>query len=352
MPEGEEAPTPPLFRDQSPQSSEAIDEWVEPDVSDESPAYTAAGVESSVEADGTSQLASASLPSLSAKPAGVGAWQEELSERLENYRRRRAHLSGGSDSNKNLEFDFDDSIAPTLPSDGEVVEATAADHPEGFDVELEQDARPGLNPSLGDSLEFERKSGPSRVLDYSDAETAGPVARGPRRPVEIILDPPPRSEDPELAAVPGEWRVAPLGRRFIGGMIDAGVLLFAGGIFALIFWRAGGHLTRTPLNLAVVGFIGVFFVLSYFWTFTALTSTTPGLLWVGIEVRSLNGGQLTPRQALWRTFGYLVSASALLLGFVWAAVDSEGLTWHDRISDTFLVSSDAVPENREAEVED
>jgi hypothetical protein len=48
------------------------------------------------------------------------------------------------------------------------------------------------------------------------------------------------------------------------------------------------------------------------------------------------------RQSFWRAFGYLVSASAFFLGFVWALVDSEGLTWHDRMSDTFLASTDST----------
>jgi uncharacterized RDD family membrane protein YckC len=42
------------------------------------------------------------------------------------------------------------------------------------------------------------------------------------------------------------------------------------------------------------------------------------------------------RESLLRAFGYLVSLSAFLLGFFWALVDGESLTWHDRISGTFL----------------
>ena len=62
---------------------------------------------------------------------------------------------------------------------------------------------------------------------------------------------------------------------------------------------------------------------------------------MGIEVRNLEGRFPTPREAFWRAFGYLVSSAALMLGFVWALVDSEGLTWHDRISGTFLAAAEA-----------
>jgi uncharacterized RDD family membrane protein YckC len=41
-----------------------------------------------------------------------------------------------------------------------------------------------------------------------------------------------------------------------------------------------------------------------------------------------------------------MSISALMIGFLWALVDGEGLTWHDRISGTFL-----TPVNQEAKGE-
>ncbi|MGD1104323.1 MAG: hypothetical protein ABSA59_19915, partial [Terriglobia bacterium] len=44
----------------------------------------------------------------------------------------------------------------------------------------------------------------------------------------------------------------------------------------------------------------------------------------------------TVRESFWRAFGVLVSLSALMLGFVWACVDSDGLTWHDRMSGTVI----------------
>jgi uncharacterized RDD family membrane protein YckC len=146
----------------------------------------------------------------------------------------------------------------------------------------------------------------------------------------------------ELLTLP----VAPMGRRFLAGLADALVLLLAGGLFALIFWRVGGHLTPVTPNLAVLAFIAVIFVWAYFGLFTALTFSTPGLTWMGIEVRNMEGWPPAPRESLLRAFGYLVSLLALMIGFLWALVDSNGLTWHDRISGTFL-----TPVNQEAPLE-
>ena len=43
-----------------------------------------------------------------------------------------------------------------------------------------------------------------------------------------------------------------------------------------------------------------------------------------------------------RSVGYVVSAGAFFMGFVWAWWDEDALTWHDRISHTYLTS----PETR------
>ena len=165
-------------------------------------------------------------------------------------------------------------------------------------------------------------------------------------PLEIVVGPsevdaPAAASQLELPAL----LVAPMGRRFLAGLVDTLVLLLGGGLFALIFWRAGGHLTPVPPNLAIVALIAVIFVCAYFGLFTALTFSTPGLSWMGIEVRNMEGWPPAPRESILRAFGYLVSLSSLMIGFLWALVDSDGLTWHDRISGTFL-----TPVNQEAPV--
>ena len=63
---------------------------------------------------------------------------------------------------------------------------------------------------------------------------------------------------------------------------DALILLLGAGIFAAIYWRAGGHFTPDLINITVAGFISVFFVSVYFGLFIAVTAATPGLLWMGL----------------------------------------------------------------------
>jgi len=284
----------------------------------------------------------------------VRPWREELSERVEDFRRRRARLRGDSDRGATLEFDFKDEehMEAAASVDAEVVE-----HPSGemsLDIELERHIRPDAEAPVLDSLTFDKPGGGAGVFTSTAADAAElplePVAVRPQ-PVEIVMDSQPATEAGEAEAETGALPKAPMGRRFLAGMFDTLVLLVAAGLFALIFWRAGGRMSPQPLNLGVVGFITAFFILAYFGVFTALTFTTPGLLWLGIEVRALDGTYPTAAQAFWRAFGYLVSIGALMLGFVWALVDSDSLTWHDRMSGTFLASADSAVESQKSKVE-
>jgi uncharacterized RDD family membrane protein YckC len=94
-----------------------------------------------------------------------------------------------------------------------------------------------------------------------------------------------------------------------------------------------------PLNIAVLGLVAVILIFAYFGVFTAIASATPGLLWLGCEIRNLRGEHPSLSESLWRAFGVLVSMSALMVGFVWAYVDSENLTWHDRMSGTIITEA-------------
>jgi uncharacterized RDD family membrane protein YckC len=274
-------------------------------------------------------------------------WREELSERVDNFRRRRARLRGDVDRSTNLELDFggEEQAEAGTEIDAEVVEA--ASRQTRLDIELERPTRRGVEATGLDSLSLEGPEGGERAYASAAVDAAElPLEPGAvrRQPIEIVMDSQPAAEAGEIEAV--LLPKAPLGRRFVAGTLDALVLLVAAGLFALIFWRAGGRLSPQPLELGVIGFITSLSIMAYFGVFTALTCTTPGLLWLGIEVRTLDGAYPTATQALWRAFGYLVSTSALMLGFAWALVDSDGLTWHDRMSGTFLALADGAPGSR------
>ena len=269
-------------------------------------------------------------------------WREELSERVESYRQRRARLKKGFDESSSLEFDFH---APDAEAEAPLPSAEAGPKEMGSELDFDLNHSQDLDDSdlPLDVLTFLGRGGGAGVLQQAESELADELPPpSPAAPVEIVLDSSPDLDEERGEAGPISLPLAPMGRRFLGGVLDALVLLASAGLFALIYWRAGGLFAGNPLTFAVAAFIGVVICLAYFGIFTALTSTTPGLLWMGIEVRNLQGNPPTTRQVFWRSFGYLVSTSALLLGFVWALFDSDGLTWHDRMSDTYLASVEGM----------
>jgi len=130
--------------------------------------------------------------------------------------------------------------------------------------------------------------------------------------------------------------VASLAERRLAALLDAAFLLFTfGGILAL-FCALGGRFTLTRLDAAVtVATLGVFYA-QYFMLFTVFGGSTPGMMLRGLRVVAFDGDTPTPRQMLWRSFGYLISAGTFMLGYLWALWDEDHLCWQDRISQTYL----------------
>jgi uncharacterized RDD family membrane protein YckC len=327
-----ESPLPTLEEDLSPPSSSPVI----------SPALTAPGPSEEEEEEETVEPWPGPSAIIPEPPTSEPArpWREELSERVESFRQRRARLKKGFDDSSSLEFDFTHASAAEVGGPSESAEPKLEEEVSELDFELNDSRAPEDAALPLDAFTLEGPGEGSGILQQAESELADELPRpAPAEPVEIILDSLSAPEEEEAGETTSiNLPLAPMGRRFLGGLTDAAVLLVATGLFALIYWRAGGLFAANLLNFAVASFIGVLICLAYFGVFTALTATTPGLLWMGIEVRNLQGNPPTTRQVFWRSFGYLVSTSALLLGFVWALVDSDGLTWHDRMSDTYLAS--------------
>jgi len=283
-------------------------------------------------------MAEQAKPPTAEEPA---PWRRELSARVQSFRRRRARLRNEPPPEESLDFEFEPKEASAPPEQG------AEDILEFPQSVSTVDAEIGPAPMLGDEVQYsdaetlEKGDEGSEILDSvlaQEDEIASKPASSTEDRLEIVVGP--SEDDAPAVASPLAFvdvlPVAPLSLRFLAGLVDGLVLLLAAGVFAFIFWRAGGHLTLVPLNLAVVALIAVIFVWAYFGLFTALTSSTPGMIYMGIEVRNIEGWPPALRESLLRAFGYLVSISSLMIGFLWALLDSEGLTWHDWISGTFI----------------
>ena len=271
---------------------------------------------------------------------GLSPWQAELADRVQEYRQRRARLQNEEErGHDSLNLDF----GPVPPKKQEETRPHVIEFPSADGLGSQPKPKPEFRPA---PPSFGMSSFESAFLEGEKGEEIPtppppePESNTETEPLKIELGPSGDSyadlDEDEPSTVP----IAQMKMRFYAALIDALVLLSAVGVYALIFWQVGGAFSTEPLELAATGLIGAFFIVLYFAGCTAIASATPGLIWAGLEVITFEGNPPRPTDCIWRGFGYLVSMSALMLGFIWAAVDAEGLTWHDRMSRTFIVPAE------------
>lgn len=140
---------------------------------------------------------------------------------------------------------------------------------------------------------------------------------------------------PSDALVP----VAELRERSSAGLLDTAFLFLAYAGFLVLFGSLGGQFSFGKFDAVVYGLTFFLFYAQYFAFFTVLGGATPGMRLMGLAVVSFDGDAPPTRQLLWRSFGYLVSGGTFLLGFLWSLWDEDHLTWHDRISQTYLTAA-------------
>jgi uncharacterized RDD family membrane protein YckC len=243
-------------------------------------------------------------PSRDADPA----WRGELSKRLQAYRVRRRKVAPNL-AQSELPFEAPSADTPVPASVG-IAEAPAMPEEDfaftiaiGRNAATREEARMVIDVSLPPAGEQGFDQAPSRDARYEQT---------------------------------GLYPVASIDERRIAGLIDAGCLLFAYGGFLTLFGSLGGQFTFSKLSAAVciATFVAVY--LQYFALFTVFGGTTPGMMMRGLHVVSFTGETPSPRQMLWRSVGYMLSAGTFFMGFLWAMWDEDALTWHDRLSHTYL----------------
>lgn len=236
------------------------------------------------------------------QPVAVGTcesdWRNEVAQRLEAYRARRRGIAADAAQNP---FPF------------------AQDGPRGEDDHAsEPPARPQRRPRAAVpptsiAIEVEQPR-----LDFSEADTAAEFPASSFHPVAGVRD------------------------RVLAGALDLLFLALAyAGFLGLFFWL-GGELALGKISAAICGAALLLLYGLYFGFFTFFAGATPGMHLRGLYAVSFDGSSPNDRQLLWRSFGYLLSAATLGMGFLWALWDEDTLTWQDRISETYLTAGVAA----------
>ena len=256
--------------------------------------------DSSLIADSATQRIPSHSSSSGADPA---AWRAELADRLQTYRSTRRRRQAPDPDQSKFAFEAE--------PDG----ATAT-------VALAESAPP-LEEDFSFTIAIGRpaKHDTRLVIDVSQPPESASIAA-------------PASASHEFA--PGLYPVASLDDRRIAALFDTGFLLFAYGAFLALFSSLGGEFTLSKLSAAVYTTSLAIVYLQYFFLFTVFGGTTPGMMLRGLQVVSFSGEPPAARQMMLRSFGYLLSAGTFFLGFLWSMWDEDSLTWHDRISQTYL----------------
>jgi uncharacterized RDD family membrane protein YckC len=248
------------------------------------------------------------------EPHGDPAWRGELADRLASYRARRkkgAPVAG----------------QPELPFE-QFVEIPV----------------PGINVAVAEP--------PAKEDDFSFTIAIGRTAGRAADDTQMFIDVsapdgarPSPSPTPAEARHAGLYPVAPLEERRMSGLFDVACLVFACGGFLALFGSLGGHFALSKLSAAVYGLSFAIVYLQYFALFTVFGGTTPGMMLRGLRVVDFSGEEPTPKQLLLRAAGYMLSAGTFFLGFLWVQWDEDELTWHDRISRTYLSAQESLADS-------
>jgi uncharacterized RDD family membrane protein YckC len=257
---------------------------------------------------------------VSLRPRDRLEWRGELNQRLQDYRARRRRTFS-NDAQTALPFEDHAPPSNTL----------------AVDVE---DSSPSNHVAPADDFAFTIAIG--RVASAAETD--------PRLLIDVSV--PAQAETPAAETTPeplpsiqnGLFPMASIDERSRALLIDAACLAFAYGGFLALFSSLGGHFTLSKLSATVCFFTFAFVYMQYFGLFTIFGGSTPGMMFSGIQVASFTGDTPTARQYLLRAAGYLLSAGTCFLGFFWVLWDEDGLTWHDRLSKTYLARSEPLGE--------
>ena len=129
---------------------------------------------------------------------------------------------------------------------------------------------------------------------------------------------------------------APLVRRMLSVVFDVALI---GAAFVTVAAAAAAKASplygvRSVEIGAAIGFLAV--AALYHALFFMLNKATPGMRYAGIALSTFDGQTPTRAQRSARLVAMPVSVLPLGLGIVWSVFDEDHLTWHDRLSHTYL----------------
>lgn len=271
-------------------------------------------------------------------------WRQEVISRVAQHRARRRRRV---DPNASLALAFPDETPSPLPGPGrEIVPAPAglpSEKPPKI-IRFPRMAPVSTAEELGSApFSDQLAQGPPRILDAPEAEQMELLPSY----ASIRFDEDEEHQD-ETGSSPGQRfqhdmdlppQPASMHRRLASAFIDAAVLLVAGGVFGLTFTELSKAVLRPRVILLSVVAVSVVLGALFQFIFLVYGRGTPGMRGAGLELCTFAGSAPSGFARRCRVLAEVLSGLSLGLGFAWALVDEDTLSWHDRISGTYLRSS-------------
>jgi uncharacterized RDD family membrane protein YckC len=317
----------------------------------------------------------AGSPSANQRPAAELAWRQEIVSRVQQHRARRRRPA---DPNA-LELDF--SADSPYSFGAEPGEHALPPPPERFaEIMIPQNTvkqeppkvirfprpQPAYVPTVEevrlDELELaEPVLETPRIMEAFEPEAVEPGVFEPgplpayatgataleNQQMELLpsfadirLEPEEARIDDDLDVIP---RPAPLSRRFVSGLVDAGIVFIATGTFAFTFAELAEEMPQSRMMLVcMLAASGIFWLL-FQYIFLTYRRATPGMRLAQLELCTFEGTPTSMFARQCRALACALSCFSIGLGYAWALVDEDRLGWHDRISQTHLRSLVNIP---------
>ncbi len=129
---------------------------------------------------------------------------------------------------------------------------------------------------------------------------------------------------------------APLGRRMMATMVDAALILSLVWGVAYLVASQFDHLPSMRVSEVCGVIVTLGFAALYEWFFLTYTKVTPGMRYAQISLCTFDEQVPTAAQMKARMKAMLISVLPVGLGMVWSIFDEDQMSWHDRLSKTYL----------------
>ena len=205
--------------------------------------------------------------------------------------------------------------------------------------------RPRITEALPDSTEPQQLSifevDPNTVSIEPMAATAATVAE----PTwigsswqQIKLDEQPQPLPDYYAIQPDAPKLyqAPFGRRMMATMVDAALILSLVWGMAYLVASRFDHLPSIRISEICGVIVTMGFAALYEWFFLTFAKVTPGMRYAQLSLCTFDEQVPTSAQMKGRMKAMLISVLPVGLGMLWSIFDEDQMSWHDRLSKTYL----------------